>query len=257
MFAIAAQYAKKYEIPIINLFSSRQDFIENNPFVYKLSPPLERRPAIVNELILSKQNSNNIILWGDSANCSPEQRAYMDFFSNKQIAYHVTHPSSFPSFAQTKNNVVIAFFEDIPTIINQIRLLSGQEKTDAPLTIIVPESWLSISTLDEDFFSLPDLYFFSNTFVDNNDEETFIFQYQYLMKYQAPPDILCYSYQGYDITKYFIEFYFAENNPEKVVFKPISTQFKFQKKKDSGYENQKVRFIEVVDFELREVLIPD
>ena len=38
LFTIAAEYAKQYQIPIVNPFTSRQDVVEGNEFVYKLIP---------------------------------------------------------------------------------------------------------------------------------------------------------------------------------------------------------------------------
>ena len=38
LFTIAAHYAKQYQIPIVNPFSSRQDFIEENEYVFTYMP---------------------------------------------------------------------------------------------------------------------------------------------------------------------------------------------------------------------------
>jgi hypothetical protein len=119
--------------------------------------------------------------------------------------------------------------------------------------LVVPEKWFSISELTEDFFKLSDLYFFTNYFVDENCSTVKQFQSDYFFYYEVPALLADYSYQGYDITHYFIELFFADFKPEDVKFTPLSYQFQWKQILDGGFENVKTRLIKVVDLELEEV----
>jgi len=249
LFPIAAEFAKQHNIIIVNPFSTRFDFVENNPYVYKLVPPYASRPETIARLFLSDLNEYSLILWGDSSKSS-ELQAYKAYFKAHNIQFKEIHSLILPKNTKNKN-LIIAFFEQPTRVIHAVHtLLNREEETDI---MIVPEKWLSISELTEDFFNLPHLYFFANYFVDENCSKVQEFQSDYIFNYEAPAELAAYSYQGYDITRYFIDLYFAGFDPNEVQFQPLSYKFQWRQILDGGFENSKARFIQVKDLELKEV----
>ena len=79
------------------------------------------------------------------------------------------------------------------------------------------------------------------------------FKSDYVSTYHSPCQLERYSYQGYDITKYFIDLYFVGYNFKNVTYKPMSYKFKFKQWTNGGFENDKVRLIEIKNFEKAEV----
>jgi hypothetical protein len=120
--------------------------------------------------------------------------------------------------------------------------------------LVIPEKWLNISELTEDFYNLPNLYFFTNSFVNENNSDVKQFQSDYSLFYEAPAELADYSYQGYDVTRYFIDLFFADMHPDDVKFEPFSYKFRWKQIQNGGFENTPSRFIQIKDFELEEVI---
>jgi hypothetical protein len=249
IFPVASDFAKSHNIIIINPFSTRHDFVVTNPYVYKLVPPFSSRPKMITELFLEDSMLYNIILWGDSVR-NPELQAYKKYFSTHQIPYQETHTVSLPEHSN-QSNLIIALFEQPTRVIHGVHSLIN--RTVEKDIVVVPEQWLSISELTEDFFNLPHLYYFTNYFVDENSAEIKQFKADHILFYEAPAELVTYSYQGYDITRYFIDLFFADYDFNEVKFTPFSYQFQWKEIPDGGFENNKVRFIRIKDLELKEV----
>ena len=251
LFPTAAEYAKNHCIHIVNPFSTRYDFVENNPYVYKLIPPFISRPEIVDKQFISHSENYNIILWGDSAT-TPELLAYRYYLTEHQIPYKEVHTLTLP-ILHAKHNLIVALFDQPERVIHAVHtLVNTEEQQD--FTLIVPEKWLSISELTEEFYNLPDLYFFTDCFVDENSDRVKQFKFDYTFFYEAPPELADYSFQGYDITRYFIDLFFEDFNHKNVQFIPLSYQFYWTQILNGGFENVKTRFIQVKNLELNEVI---
>jgi hypothetical protein len=251
LFPIAAEFAKKHNIVIVNPFSTRFDFVEHNPSVYKLVPPLLSRPKTIAKVFLSQPNEYNVILWGDST-VSIELQVYKNYFSAHNISYKEVNTLTLPHNPQ-KTNLIIAFFEQPTRVIHCVHSLINNDMENN--VIVAPEKWLHISELTEDFFNLPHLYYFTNYFVDKNSNEVKQFQSDHILFYDAPAELGAYSYQGYDITRYFIDLHFVDYNFDEVTFAPLSYLFQWKQILNGGFENQKVRFIQIKDLRLEEVRV--
>jgi len=249
LFPVASEFAKKHNIIIVNPFSSRYDFVENNPFVYKLVPPFSSRPETIEKTFLSQHNEYTVILWGDSSQ-SAEFQAYRYYFTEHNIPFREIQTLSI-SLNEKNRNLIIAFFDDPTKVVHSVHTLINYDTQS--MVLIVPEKWFSISELTEDFFNLPYLYYFTNCFVDKNNAKAQQFQMDYLFNYEAPAELEAYSYQGYDITHYFLDLYFSNFNTNKIQFQPLSYQFHWKQIFNGGFENNKTRFIRVNNLELEEV----
>lgn len=263
-FNIAAQYAKKYKIPIVNPFSHRSEMLEGNEYVYKMMPQRFAAAQKVKKHFYDKNNAN-IILWNDSTSSENKNNAYELYFTEENIPYKKILTGGNLSrlrnaLSHTQPNVIIALFETDAKVLNQVRLLSGMnydEITESTFEIpsfslIVPESWLSKSILDIDFYSLPLIYYFSNYYVNNEDANTLDFIFRYENAYKSHPDILSFSYQGYDITKYFIEYLSKQTDINQLNINMTASKYNFIKQPNGGYENDCIRFIQIKDLKATE-----
>ena len=250
LFPVAAEYAKNHNIIIVNPFSTRFDFVQQNPSVYKLMPPFYSRPKTISDIFLAQKNEYNIILWGDSVQ-SIEIQAYKQFFTEHNIPFKEMQYLSLSSKSKNKN-LIIAIFETPTRVIHSVHTLINNENQTNNV-VVVPESWLSITELPYDFYNLPCLYYFTNYFIDENSTEIQQFQQEYALLYDIPAELDAYSYQGYDITRYFVDMFFADFEADKVKFQPLSYRFQWNKILNGGYENQKNRLIRIKDLELEEV----
>lgn len=256
LFQIASNYAAEHKITIINPFSTKTNFVNENKFVYKLTPSLQSRPESLYKNLISKHEDYAIVLWYDSEE-NIELNAYETYFKEKQIPYTLTKvkPETYSlnlTLSPTKHNIIVALYQNQTNIVNQMRLLeASQDSYD--YSLIFPEEWLQVSILDEDFYAMRNIYYFSNVFVDLNNPSIIEYKENFVLTYQSPCQIERYSYQGYDITKYFIDLYLADYNEKKVLYTPMSYKFRFKQWSNGGFENDKIRFIEIKNFEKREV----
>ncbi|MFU8843808.1 MAG: LysM peptidoglycan-binding domain-containing protein [Bacteroidales bacterium] len=61
-FARVAAYAKTFKIPIINPLSTREEVIQDNPYVFKLKPSEDVQTDLLLEHILEVYNNSNVII---------------------------------------------------------------------------------------------------------------------------------------------------------------------------------------------------
>ena len=256
-FAIAAEYAKEHHIPIVNPFSNRNDFLEDNPFVYKLIPSVAPRPQTLDKLLLSNFGDYNLIFWTNENTKTKDQPYYEIYFTNKGKEYStVALKDGFQElkkkFVPRKKNVIIALFDNANVaVIQQLQNLALLE--DTTITLVAPESWLEIKNIGFNYFNQLNFHYFTNYFIDKDNPAVKLFADEYVTKFSSYPDITRFSYQGYDITDYFISLLINNFDLSKVDTKPLSFEFDFSKEEGKGYENMHQRLIKMEDFQLKEV----
>lgn len=256
LFEIAAKYAAIYEIPIVNPFSNRKDFLQGNPFVYKLIPSPEAKLKLLKDLLIDKNPESQFILYSENETSS-EYQLYRDFFIQENINYSQIPFLSESSnllrhLSNTQHSIVIVLAESVEKIISNIRSVSAIEKIPSA-TFIIPENWIyDIENELRDFNRLQ-VHFFSNYSLDRKDEKTVYFESEFIERFHSPPDIHRYSYQGYDITRFFVNYLIHDFDTTRFNYSPISFDFHFDKIENGGYENQRIRLLQMKDFELIEV----
>lgn len=249
-FAVAAGYAKEYGIPIVNPFSSRQDFLNGNEFVYKLMPSMEARPAMI-AFMAQQSKAFPIIIYGDSTAPNKELQTYLHYFQQNHISYVVTPNASTVVnwLSNDKQRFVVTFYDNPAQNLIISRNLLYSKNIDN-LTFVVPETWLESKTYDIEYYSKLNLHFFSNYYVDFENEKTKTFIYDYTQRFGVPPTLQNFAFQGYDITRYFVDFIINEKDLDRVKVSPIAFPLSFDKYVDGGYENVNVQFLEVNDNEI-------
>lgn len=250
LFAIAANYAKQYEIPIVNPFSSRQDFIENNEFVYKLIPSLEARPAMI-AFLAQQNNAFPIIIYGDSITSNKEMSAYCHYFRKNSIPFVMTPNASsvVERIQKTKPQFVVTFYNNPAQNLIISRTLVMSDKTEN-LTFVVPETWLESKTYDIEYYSKLNLHFFSDYYIDFDGEKAKTFIYDYTQRYGTPPTLKNFAFQGYDITRFFVEFLRNGKDIDRVKTEAIAYPLSFDKSPGGGFENVNVQLLEIKDNEI-------
>lgn len=250
LFEIAAEYAERLQIPIVNPFTSRQDFIKSNEYVYKLIPSLEARPAMI-AFMAQQTNAFPIIIYGDSTSSNKEMSAYRKYFRDNHIAYEIV-PNASSVVNRLDNDspkFVITFYDNPAQNLIISRNLLYSKKTDN-LTFVVPETWLESKTYDIEYYSKLNLHFFSDYYVDFSAEDTKTFIYDYTQRFGVPPSLKNFAFQGYDITRFFVEFMLNEYDLDRVKVSPIAFPLSFDKSPNGGFENVNVQFLEVKDNEI-------
>ncbi len=249
-FRIAADYAKRYRIPIVNPFTNRTDILDGNEYVFKVTPSMESKPISIS-YVAEQYPDHKIILYRDSASKNQEQEAYRNYFNRQKVPFRevYTQNALLGEIAPGKKNIVLTFTQNTASMLMLSRdLLYKANPND--LMLVVPETWLRSKTYDMEYYSKLNLHFFSNFHVDGKDPQTQVFEQRFLEKFKTRPTLDNYAYQGYDITRFFVEL--ARNNGDVDRVKNTSVAFpmSFEKTKGGGYENVNINFLEVRDDEV-------
>ena len=250
LFSIAAYYAKQYQIPIVNPFSSRHDFLEDNEYVFKLVPSLEARPAMI-AFLAQQSEAFPIIIYGDSTASHKEMAAYIKYFKDNHVSYMITPNAStvVSNLQKSRPQFVVTFYDNPAQNLIISRNLLFSEKIDN-LTFVVPETWLESKTYDIEYYSKLNLHFFSDYFIDFDGEMTKTFVYDYTERFGTPPTLQNFAFQGYDITRFFVEYLREDKDIDRVKTTPIAYPLSFDKSSHGGFENVNVQFLEVRDNEI-------
>ena len=250
LFTVAAEYAKQYDIPIVNPFTTRSGIVQNNEYVFKPMTSPEAQPAMLS-FIAQQNNAFPIIVYGDSNAMSREWNVCKKYFAENKIPYYASaNVASVVAQVQPGKKQIMLCFDDnsAKSLLISRSLAFGKKNDD--LTFVVPESWLDSKTYDIEYYSQLNLHFFSNYYIDYTNEKTKVFIYDYTQRYGVPPMLKSFSYQGYDITKFFIEYLINDKDIDRVKVNPIALPMSFDKTSDGGYENVNLQFLEILDNEI-------
>lgn len=253
-FEIAANYAKTHQIPIVNPFTSKQDILENNEYVYKVQSSKESMAEMVKQYWKPETKASDILIWTERGADIPSLRACERYFTKLDIPYEFVLDDGKNNIKKRLNpavyQVVFPFFQQQTTVIANMRNLGVEE--DFPNTVfVIPEEWLDIEALEVEYLNKLNVHFFSDYFVSEENDNTLVFISNFVERYNTPPDLKRFSFQGYDITKYFVELMLHDFDASKVRFSPVAMKFNFQKTENGGYENHGMFLLQLKDYKVQ------
>lgn len=253
-FEIAANYAKTHQIPIVNPFTKKQDILENNEYVYKVQSSKESVAEMVKQYWRSENRTSDILIWTERGADIPALRACERYFTQLGVPYEFVLDDEKTNIKKrlntTVNQVVFPFFQQNTTVIANMRSLGIED--DFPNTVfVIPEEWLAIDALEVDYLNKLNVHFFSDYFVSEENDSTLVFISNFVERYNTPPDLKRFSFQGYDITKYFVELMLHDFDASKVRLSPVAMKFNFQKTENGGYENHGMFLLQLKDYKVQ------
>lgn len=252
LFAVASKYAQEYKIPIVNPFSNRTDFLQNNEYVYKLIPSKESRPATL-AFWADQFPQHKIFVHADTSNFHKTDFSYIRYFKNNNIPYTLIGSGSNVSkkLSSEGKNIVILQINETAKIMMLVRDLMYNSNPDN-MILVISEDLLESNTLEIEYFSKLNAHFFSDFFVDYSNEQTQVFIHNFKEKFKTMPTLDNFAFQGYDITRYFVELLENDMDMDRVKIEPIAYRLSFDKTENGGYENVNTQFLQVIDNEIRQ-----
>jgi hypothetical protein len=253
-FEIAANYAKTYQIPIVNPFTSKREILANNDYVYKVQSSEESVAEMVKHKWIDHDGETEIFFWTERGADIPALQKSEKYFTQMDIPYQFMIEGDRQSMKSKlvgyKRQLVMAFLPSETTIIAQMRNLGIEN--DFPNTVfIIPEEWLEIGALEVEYLNKLNVHFFSDYFVNPEDDRTLLFISDFIEKYNTPPDLKRFSFQGYDITKYFVELMLHDFDVSQVQYTPVTMKFNFVKTDEGGYENHGLFLLQLKDYKIQ------
>lgn len=249
-FMIAAEYAKRYKIPIVNPFTNRTDILNDNEYVFKVIPSLITKPVILSYMA-ERYPDYKIILYRDTISKNIEQEVYKDYFKGNKIPYNEVYDQNalLNEITPGKKNIVLIFSHNSAKMLMISRDLLYKTNPE-DLMLVVPETWLQSKTYDVEYYSKLNLHFFSHFYVDEKDQNTQVFIQKYKDKFKTIPTLENFAYQGYDITRFFLEMICHDGDLDRVKVDAIAYPMTFDKTQGGGYENVNIHFLEIKDDEI-------
>jgi len=261
-YDIVKKYSEKYRINFVSPLTSQVNIIENNPFVYKVTPSFPEVTKFTAKYLSNFADTSMFYVISDG---TPAQKELSDTL-HQALTLSVGNPDSlefkeitFSKFvtpyqnnlSKTKTNYVFIPSTNevqVSAILNNLNaLVTVNNYKITVLTLPVLENF---TKLQSDWLSNLNIHFASTTVTDENDWEYKEFKTKYRDLFGQSPDK--YSYIGYDATYYFIMalkqygkyFQFCLGEDQEFMDSGMFMKFYFERlDKNSGFENKRLKML--------------
>jgi LysM repeat protein len=262
-FQEVADFARANHIPIINPFSSRQDILKGNPYVFKLVPAPESQPELLGKLVKRDFSDHNVIIYipnkFQGTGIIEEVRAEVQASlvagapDIKLIDYASDSIRGFLQYAsETLPNLIIVYSENeaMPTA-----LLSklNEVKSNYPVTIIGMPEWDRFNNLESGYLLSLNSHVFMSAYVDYGSEDVKGFIRRYREDYLDEPQ--AYAFTGFIAGYQFFQALYLYGDECVSCINELKLQLPqnrlyFRKLEDGGYENIFWNIMQYYDYSL-------
>lgn len=250
---IAAQFAKKYKIPLFSPLSTVDHVWSNNPYLYNLRPSDAQMAVSLVDHIRSQHHGKKVIILRDGKRLDKTfGSALIDALSSAGINYEKYAISKPVDWAARlgEQNLVINLSTDkleVTRIINQ--LLKYEEK----VTLMGPDKWLELSSVDFTYWNRLKVHFFSENLAQVPNARSIRVVEDYREDYRNDPSF--YTYWGYDHLIFACEILdaFGEHFSDFLMDKRVyyaNSVFCFTKQ-DNCYQNHFIQVFKYEDLEVK------
>jgi LysM repeat protein len=279
---VVSAYAKKHKIPLVTPFYNNLDLIRSNPYLFQLSPSMEREYQDAARLIASK-HMYNIVYVRDADTLNMEKHTYFkqlifDGFDEyhpeepvifKEVLQQLKHTDEIiHSLSPDKKNLVVVPTRDEALASRVMSSLYFQLK-NYDIEVMGTPFWTEFSSIELRYFHELNLIFYSSFWVDYLDPEVDRFMKKYRTFFLDEPTNttrkgINYGIMGYDMSFYYLNALRKEGS--RFILKldnyhPDLVQGTFKLKRVSnagGYENENTRFYQFSpDMKIRKIEVPD
>jgi len=266
-FSIAARFAKKHEIGIINPLSKRENIVGGNPFVLKTQVSGSGIAAKLSSFVCTHYPNANIIV---VRNDTKELKSLADDFESrirsnltnrafKGSLLGATYSTDMMAGVTKKlkpnsKNIIIFFSNSKTNVPNFVSLLNPLSKSN-DIMLIGMDGWDELE-LETEFLVNLNYHQVTSSYIDYESEAVQQFITRFRNKYGAVPLSTKHAYLGYDIGWYFltsIMWYgdkYISYLPEQ---KGNGLQYNFNfsdTKQGDGLQNQDVTIVKLVDYKM-------
>lgn len=264
-----AEFAKKHDIRMIIPFSSKEDEVFNNPFIYQINTPQSYLYSEVYEHFTRQFPDANVIIL-EAANTDKDKIEFIkglkQELKNKGIPVKTLQETATAEMLKNalrndKENIFIPTSDSDVTLIKIIPQLTlvKRENPEIPFHLFGYPKWQTYTKNHLDSFFELDTYFYSSFYTNNLLPAAINFIKAYHKWYSKDMVI---NYPQYGMLGFDTGFFFLkglskygselEKNLSNMVLTPIQTGFKFQRVNNwGGFINKKVFFVHFTkDYEL-------
>lgn len=215
-YAIAAEFAKKRQIPIVLPLISTDGIVDDNPYTLQVNSPERIRYRRLAEKITAIPKANIIVVYNSVVHEQSQVDEckyvftynYADSITKNQITYtEILFPEHGmkgieAALRSDVPNVVIVISRNQAFITNLVTQLFRHVRRN-PIQMYALSSWERFENIELDFLFSLNLHYTSNGFVDYEHEEVTLFIKEYRELFKTEPSR--FSFQGFDQILYFME----------------------------------------------------
>ena len=287
---LVSEFARKHRIPLVTPFNNDLDLVSHNPYLFQMSPSLEREYREAAKLVASKHMYNIVyVRQEDSLNMEKHdyfKQMIFDGFDD----YHPTQPVVFKevvlslkqimtleqtreiihSLSPDKKNLIVIPTSSVSLASTVVSALSYQLK-GYDIEVLGSPYWMGpdFSSIDYRDFHKLNLIFYSSFWVDYHDPVVDAYLAKYRSHFYNEPIFtskkgLNYGIAAYDMTLYFLNalriygprfiLSLHEYHPEL-----IQGSVRFDRlNRGGGYENANITFYQFEpDMSIHKIEVPD
>lgn len=269
-FTVAARFARKHEIGIVNPLSRRENIVNGNPYVFKAQVSGSAIASKITNYICNHYPTANVIA---VRNDNKEYKPVADEFESQlkgRLASHVFKGSLQNANFSTEQiagvnrkikpnvkNIVVFFSSNKSSVPNFVSLLNPRSKSD-DIILMGMEGWEDFD-LETEFLVNLNYHQVTSTYVDYESEAVKQFIAGFKDKYGAVPLTYKHAFLGFDIGWYFLTnlMWYGDKYMQCIGGIPsrgLEYNFNFMATdKGNGFQNQDITIVKLQDYKLVKV----
>ncbi len=250
-FRPVAQFAKEYRVKIVSPLDPNTEVLTlENPNMFQVSPPYYCRQKKLIDNLLSRHQSNIIMVYEEGSRDSILVESYKNLIGDRiknitLLPYKVAKNNT--SIRASLTNMIVAGTENCVLVASNNEALVADVAANLYLltfrqryliTLYGTERWRGFETVDLKYFHALNLHIVVPFFIDYENENVKKFVARFQDTYKADPSQ--YAFQGYDTFYYFLQAImlygkdFEKYLPE---YKPKLLQTNYVFKYNESYNN--------------------
>lgn len=279
---IASTFARRYKIPMVTPFYNEMNYLQDNPYLFQVTPSLDRAYHDVARLVASKY-SYNILYVREADSLDREknmllQEMILDGFDDyrpeepvifKEMVLTLEHSNEIlHSLSKDRKNLVVVPSKNEALASRIVQSLYFR-LNEYDIELIASPYWTEFSSINYRYYHDLNLMFYSAFWLDYLDPRADAFLARYRDQYYAEPRSMTrkginYGIAGYDITLYFAEA-LRQYGPRFILeldeYKPnlILNNYSFSRVSSAGgFENTEIGFYQFrPDMSINEIEVPE
>jgi LysM repeat protein len=287
---IVSEFSRKHRIPLVTPFHNEINLVEQNPYLFQMSPSLEREYREAAKLVASKHNYNIVYVRQEDSLDIEKHEYFKQLIFDGFDDYHPTEPVVFKevvlsmeriitleqtqeiihSLSTDKNNLVLIPTSNVSLASPVVSALRYQLK-NYDIEVLGSPYWIGpdFTSIDYRDFHKLNLIFYSSFWVDYHDPVVDAYLAEYRNYFYNEPTVtskkgINYGIAAYDMTLYFLNairtygprfiLSLDEYHPEL-----IQGSIRFDRlSRGGGYENSNITFYQFeADMTIHKIEVPE
>ena len=212
---IVSEWARENQVNIVSPFTTRREFLENNPFLFQVTPSSGTELEQASVFISNFPSSNFVLVHRDD----PFEKNLIENFKNN-IFRHFSYKSEYEnlvfkeviytdatvnieqSLVSEGRNIIIVPSTDQAFVSNILMRLNFLTR-NYDITIFGMSEWQRFANIEVEYLHNMEFHFASPYYIDYHNVHVRRFLSRFREKYKTEPSY--YGFQGYDIMFYFLQ----------------------------------------------------